>query len=477
MMNPIKGKYNITKEEELKEIIKESILGKYGFPLVEIFDENKLQTVMYDLDFTLLEEKTVPIECLYQFVHIVHSILIKLLVPSYDNNIDAYILLKNKIEHNIELKNDKLHFGVHIWFPYIILNIEDRKILYDRVLEEAKAQNIFKDVSTIDSYETIIDKCACQRTSVMVYGASKPGKSYYKPFYQITDNFEIISIDEKEHNERFDHFYDLFKFNKENSKQSFFRKEKKKDQDKDTLIIEEDLKEQEENQKKETNQEGILDGKTIDWEDIDKLITMLHPSRAKEYHTWIQIALCLHNIDSSDFMKQKFITFSLQCPESCAKTNFDKLWSSLEHKKNGGYTIGTLKYLCKKDSPTKYQQYIYEYMDEKLLSTFFDAEGCNHFDIASVCFSIWGSFYVSGDLDKLHPFSSWYYFENHRWKRMKGAHHLYNSISTTLFKHYERKTWEYKKKKAKISADESLDKIIVESQIALYDEKIKILPR
>ena len=209
-MTPICGKYNIS-ENELKNMICESMYKKIDLPLVEVFDSTKFQTLMFDLDFTLNSRSIVKLDCILKFVEIINNCLKEYEVPQEKST--SYILMKHKLENNIELKNNKLHCGIHIWFPDVVLNENHRKMMYQDVLSVCKKEVIFEDIDTSEKYENIIDKCTYQRTSVMVFGCSKIGKTFYKPIYQIDPCGRTLEIDYKE--DDFDHYYSLFRFNKD----------------------------------------------------------------------------------------------------------------------------------------------------------------------------------------------------------------------------------------------------------------------
>ena len=184
----------------------------------------------------------------------------------------------------------------------------------------------------------------------------------------------------------------------------------------------------------------------INFEEISYLLSLLNKERAKQYQTWLEVALCLHNISSCNTMKNLFINFSSQEEEKCEKTDFDRFWSRMEKRRDGGLSIGTLKYWARVDSPKAYKEYIRSYMERSLLDTYFTSDGNNHHDIAQVCLSIWKGLYVSTNLDKQGSVGSWYYFSNHRWRKMPGGDKLYTAFSTVLNKHYDQKIKDFKKK-------------------------------
>lgn len=452
-MTPIQGKYNIS-DTNLKEIICDAIVNNIDLPLVEVFDKSRYQTLLFDLDFGLQSHSVIDLCILLNFVHIVNECLDKY---NENNNInfESYILTKNDLENNIEYKNEKLHFGVHIWFPFIVLKEEDRKLVYSDVLSMSKSKQIFKDIDTNDTYETIIDKCTYQRTSVMVFGCRKIGKQFYKPIYKIPTK-DIISCEKIIYNEKdFDLYYSLFRFNKESKYLVSLNKNHTK------------KKVQIQNIKKQKN-----DDTNVNWEEIANLINMLKPQRAKEYQPWLEVALCLHNISSSYTMLNLFIQFSMQEESKSEKTDFEKLWNSFEKKETGGLCIGTLKYWAKLDSPILYKEYITNYIDKNMLETYFDSNGNNHHDISKVCLSIWKGLFVNTNLEK-NGLGTWYYFDNHRWKRMSGGEKLYISFSTVLNKHYDDKIKEFNKKICQLALDENMDKMDIENQQTNIRKKIE----
>lgn len=95
-------------------------------------------------------------------------------------------------------------------------------------------------------------------------------------------------------------------------------------------------------------------------EEVLFLLSLINVVRAEDYEGWRNIGFVLHNIgEYFDIFKE----FSKNCKgyeEGCC----EKLWKSC---KPNIFTLGTLKYWAKQDSPTEYLNYIsskYDYLDD-----------------------------------------------------------------------------------------------------------------
>ena len=91
---------------------------------------------------------------------------------------------------------------------------------------------------------------------------------------------------------------------------------------------------------------------TID--DIEFLVKMLNDSRCENYNDWINVGICLHNIDTNYLLI--WIKWSKQS-EKYEDGSCDKKWKSFKKDKNG-LKIGSLLMWAKNDSPIQYEMFI-----------------------------------------------------------------------------------------------------------------------
>jgi hypothetical protein len=87
---------------------------------------------------------------------------------------------------------------------------------------------------------------------------------------------------------------------------------------------------------------------------ILEYIKCLSAERAKDFHTWIEVGWCLHNIHNKDeTLLKQWIKWSKKAPqyaESC-ETDCREKWDEMADE---GFGIGSLKLWAKEDNPKKY---------------------------------------------------------------------------------------------------------------------------
>lgn len=87
-----------------------------------------------------------------------------------------------------------------------------------------------------------------------------------------------------------------------------------------------------------------------------KLVPLISASRADDYNTWKEIGWALFNISQgSDEGFEIWDDFSQKCPDKYLKSACENDWSKMTFRE-GGLTMGTLRYYAKIDSPDEYAQ-------------------------------------------------------------------------------------------------------------------------
>lgn len=438
LSTPPYGKFYINDKNIVKNIIKKCVDNHVNIGLCEIFDEELNQLLLFDIDIYLQSIKTnyeITIDDIKDFIKVCNSLIHKYLDISIDE-INAFVLTKHNFENNKEWKNGKEYFGIHIYYPKIFLNLEEKKLLYHSIIEECTKKNVFSKLPLLhNSYNNIIDECFYRKNPVMLYGSSKLNNTYYKLQYIIKYNLNI----EKNKEYSFDELFDILSFNQN----------KKNITMKNTIsIIPENLKYLSDNSKKKY----IRKKKTnINLNLIKKLVLMLSKERAIEYNRWIEVGLCLHNIDDSEENLEIYKEFSNIDDIKYTKTNFTKLWKQFK-KKNDGLNMGTLKYWASKDSPQEFKNYQMNEIDKKLTITI-EEDGNTSYDIAKVLYELYNDTYKCSSIKK----DTWYEFKNHLWRKMEAANKLYLNISEELVFFYKNKVKSIRKDLLELEDDEEQD--------------------
>jgi phage/plasmid-associated DNA primase len=129
------------------------------------------------------------------------------------------------------------------------------------------------------------------------------------------------------------------------------KQEIKKEVDKvETIDIETD------NNKSNVMNDNKIPNETL--EEIKKLCDMLSNERISNYNSWIKLIFCLASISTHKDLKKIALNTSGRSEKS-NKKDFEQLFNSLWKLPTGSkYTIGTLYYWAKNDSPKKYDEFI-----------------------------------------------------------------------------------------------------------------------
>lgn len=436
LSTPPYGKFYINDDKIVKNIILYSIKNHENIGLCEIFNENLNQILLFDIDIYLKSintEYTITIDDIKDFIKICNSLIHKYLEISIDE-INAFVLTKHSFENNKEWKNGKEYFGIHIYYPYIYLNLEEKKLIYHLIIEECNKKKIFSKIPLLHtSYNNIIDECFYRKNPVMVYGSSKVNNTYYKLQYIIKYNLNIDTNKKYD----FDQLFDILRFN-QNKNKTIIKNQ--------ISIIPENLKNFLNENKQSRNKKRKRENCNIQL--IKKLVDMLSNERAKEYNKWIEVGLCLHNIDDSEDNLNLYKEFSSKDDIKSSKTDFTRLWKQFK-KKNDGLNIGTLKYWASKDNPQEFKNFKMNEIDKKLTITI-EEDGNTSYDIAKVLFELYNDTYKCSSIKK----DTWYVFKDHLWTKMEAGNKLYLNISEELVLFYKTKVKNIRKELLELEDDE-----------------------
>ena len=161
-----------------------------------------------------------------------------------------------------------------------------------------------------------------------------------------------------------------------------------------------------------------------EWDTLTRteaLLSMLSVDRVDDEPRWIRVGMCLHNEDKRNL--PLWVEWSRQSdkfrPGVC-----EKQWRRFRNEK--GYSINSLCYWARMDSPETYAAYMQKVTNECVLYTI----NCGaHYDIASILHCKYADIYRC--INPKKP-TDWYYFDRHRWREMPGGYVLMNRMSVDL---------------------------------------------
>jgi P4 family phage/plasmid primase-like protien len=448
------GKYYIENESDVFDMVNSSKNTHSTLGLCEVYDNDKNQISIFDIDISLKEKVNITLDDLLPFLKVCHFVFNKYLKIS-KADIEGFVLTKHSFNNNIECKKDHLHFGVHIVYPNVILNIENKKKLYYLLLEEAKKKEVWKGLPLLhENYNYIIDETFTRRTPVAVYGSSKANSNYYRVRYTVKYNLDVEEISESESNADFEYYFKKFRYNTTREETDF-----------DVNIMPSYVSPIpiEESPKVSSRKKNFSDV-TEDLADVQKFVGILSTERAEFYDKWILVGLCLHNINASNEMLELFEKFSSGSETKKNRTNFKKIWKSFKKRKDG-LNMGTLRYWASQDNPTEFYKIRNDEIDKKISMTIKD-DGNTPYDIALVLKELYEDIYVCSNISK----NIWYEFKNHRWNRMDSGFKLFLNISDQLVNYYKNKIKDIRRKEVELDDADLEDK---NEKIEVYATKKK----
>ncbi len=200
---------------------------------------------------------------------------------------------------------------------------------------------------------------------------------------------------------------------------------------------------------------------------LTRLLPLLNEERVDDFNEWIRVGWIIYNVtDGAEEGRAVWKTFS-ERSDKYNEIRCDYYWDKME---KGGYTIGTLKYLAKLDSPKKYAGLMRQDAKKELR---LNLSSGSHYDIARVLHKLHGEEFVCANISK----QIWYWFDKHHWDCIDSGVFLRNKISEEVLYIVEGLRKEECKKKSE--ADDDLEKTMHDKRIQYIDklrEKLKNSP-
>lgn len=166
----------------------------------------------------------------------------------------------------------------------------------------------------------------------------------------------------------------------------------------------------------------------IDYEYIENLVDMLDIHRAIEEPKWKEIGWVLFNItNGSDTGLLLWKNFSKKCASKYDEHTCDVHWESrFPIRGTTNFSIGTLRFLAKQDSPLEYESFIESVQVAMLQENVDMAE----WDIAKIIYEEYKDTYRCANLQT----KLWYEFRDHRWHKVPDGSTLRRRLSTEIYR-------------------------------------------
>lgn len=385
------------------------------------------------------------------------------IINVYQNVLKEIIKTKNSINmYAVVLEKEGYHSGnvykngFHLHFPHIFISKEDHiNVLLPRVKHIIKEKNIFKDKNV----DEIIDD-SYVKNPWLLYGSSKEKSEAYKLTKIINNEMKESTLEEAFSDYK---IYDIesTEIDIKGSIENFLPyilSIRLQDRNDYVYEVEQKLQKFIPNINKNKKRSRSRPFKHLqltqgDYSLIKSLLFNLKQERVEEHNLWHQIGLILYNIfHGEDKGLDLWLEWSKNIKESHSQRgtpdNFNdsvciNAWRRMVKK---GITLGTLKFLSKKDNQREYNKIIKEHL-KNYVQKVCDI-GASHFDIAKLLFEKYGHEYVCCSYSK----KIWYKFDKHVWKKNDEGIDLRKRISTDVAKMFDQKIQELKKERQELSS-------------------------
>jgi P4 family phage/plasmid primase-like protien len=409
--------------EKFMEIYKVALANGEDLHLTE--KHRDTSPILVDLDF----RQSTP-DRLYTYEHIVSFLTaLKKQITDYievsDNMLQFFILEKHEARKN---KSGGFKDGIHIMCPYITTKAEVQHIIRQNMIRDE--MKIIFDNTFTNSYDDIYDEAVIEKNNWFMYGSKKPDEEYPWVVNKVYD----ANLQEVDYEHDDETFVDLLSIR--NKFDDLPLKADKVDE----------VKAYKESKQKPKSEEDSTSKAYIhspsNYDTIEKLVMMLKPERADDYHDWIKIGMCLKGINM--IYKIIWIEFSKQSSKF-KEEECERVWKTLTPK--GEMTEGSLRRLAKEDNPEKYR----ELRNADLRNLILKSINETHTDIAHVAHFLFKDEIVCCYANE-KPF--WYVFEKHRWVETPDGIALKLKISRELVKEYNLESSRHSLMASKVEEDD-----------------------
>ena len=416
--------------------------------------------VLVDFDIKILNNSDIEIgEHLYtddqlkQIVQIFQSVLRNIVEGCTEDNL-LCIVLEKPIYYVNSNNVSYIKNGFHLSFSNIFLSKSDQEVhLFPRVKEILKTDNVFESLG-FESSEHLLD-ASSTKVPWLMYGSRKNEKQdAYKVTRVINSEGEEIDIEEALK------YYQLFDSREEliniKGQVKYFLPRilstrlagRSISELKHGLVSPLKVNTVKKQKEKNTNMKISV---TEALKESEKLITMLGDFRVSDRNAWMEIGWILYNIgEGCDEALEQWLEFSARDEDKYDECICIAEWEKMTKK---DYTLGTLKYYAKLDSPELYEEYKQEQGQKHVQN----ALNGNHYDIAKLMYEEHGTDFVCSSITN----KTWFYFSGNRWEEIEEGVFLRDKISTDIVEKFALKGGEFFSQAA--STDKANEKKIYEN--------------
>ena len=327
-------------------------------------------------------------------------------------DLTAYIFEKpSPTKHNGNMKD-----GIHIMYPGIVSESDIQFAIRNTIVDYVNEHNLFASWKCKNKMDDVFDRNVIETAGWIMYGGQKMNQEPYKLTKIIDDKLNVSTdLPPIETRPR------LFSIRNKGPETQL--------SDKGYQVRKNRMS------KVDVVQTNMMYRSPVDVDDVQlarKLVSILSEQRAEDYTSWLEVGMCLFNIDIN--LLDEWIAFSKKSSKF-KEGVCEKNWSTFKHK---GLSIGSLHRWAKIDNKELYDKTVDDGTREVLMESL---NGTNY-DVARVLYRMYKYQYVCASA-KAHM---WFEFKGHRWVEIENGMSLKQKISTVLAKKYRSLTFYYTKK-------------------------------
>lgn len=340
--------------------------------------------------------------------------------------LDAYVM---------ETKRPILYAGtycdsVHVVFPRAICMTDAQSLVRQKFVEYATDHGLFESISA-ESIDKIVDADVIKYGSWAMYGSTtgkalKPNlithvyqladKNVYETWLPAKNTADDINYFVKMNSVRNCEESDIIALRAKYRESALASMVDKQQQDADNACYDLHMTFEE---VRESINENVLEDS--DYEQAQYFVSLLSSKRASNYHTWIQVGRCLHNLDN------RLYTDWLNFSQKTTRDNYSedicfREWNNMEPN---NFTMASLHFFARSDSKVVYEDYISKRASRKLGTAVQCGNPGPVWDYISEKYPFR---FVCADSTR----NIWYEFARHRWLLMNGTASLFKTIATDV---------------------------------------------
>lgn len=364
---------------------------------------------------------------------------------------DAYVLLKpgpsrlppKDVEEDGSVLQDAnaggggVKDGIHVVIPDVVTRPVVQYMVRDDVLATPECRDLLvRDLGCVNDPRDVIDEAVIHKNPWMMYGSRKPSCPCYEVVRIVRVQSDGRLEDRPLYEDRAAYVERLSIRNK--AAETPLRQD---DATAARVAAYENGRREGEARRFQRTRRGGSTGSALqatpnlrihtceDLEYVERLVNLLHRSRADRYDDWTRLGWCLHNIDHR--LLSAWVEFSRASvkfvPGEC-----ERMWTFM---REGGLGIGTLRMWARQDNPEQYGEMVQQ--DRATLVVRSMSE--SHYDVALVVHQMFSGQFVCVSVRQ----NLWYRFVDHRWRVCDSGTVLRAKFSTDVSQEYMRQaaTW------------------------------------